>query len=85
MDKKIIAESKDVGSATVFSPIVDNQVLKFEYRKNKFTDINTKSIWNISGKCINGKLKGKSLSPLPHGNHFAFAALFFYPDSKIYK
>ncbi len=85
MDKRIIKDSKDIGSATVFSSKLDGKILSFKKKKDFFIDKQTKSVWNISGKCIEGKLKGKSLKPENHGNHFAFAWLYFYPDSEIYK
>lgn len=47
-------------------------------------DNETESIWDITGFCREGKLKGKQLWILPHSNHFAFAYLAFYPKSEIY-
>jgi hypothetical protein len=70
---------------TVFNPIVDNQLLQFKKVDDKFIDEQTNSVWDITGRCIEGKLKGKELQIEPHGNHFAFAWLAFHPDSKIYE
>ncbi|MDT8392907.1 MAG: DUF3179 domain-containing protein [Bacteroidales bacterium] len=84
VDKKNIAESKQVGSVTVFSPLVEGELLHFEKRENGFRDMQTGSEWNIAGKCISGIHKGKSLTPIPHGNHFAFAWLAFHPESDIF-
>jgi Protein of unknown function (DUF3179) len=84
LDKKEISKSRNTGSATVFSSIVDGQLLVFKKNKSNFVDTNTNSIWDITGLCIKGKMKGKHLIPVPHGNHFAFAWLAFYPDSVIY-
>ena len=47
-------------------------------------DNETGSIWDITGYCREGKLKGKQLWIIPHSNHFAFAYLAFYPNSEIY-
>ena len=51
---------------------------------DKFIDNETGSVWDITGLCVDGKLKGKWLIPKPHSNHFAFAWLTFHPDSEIY-
>jgi Protein of unknown function (DUF3179) len=84
LDKKEISNSRDIGSTTVFSSIMDGELLTFKKNKAHFIDINTNSTWDITGLCIQGKLKGKQLIPLPHGNHFAFAWLSFHPESFIY-
>ena len=36
-------------------------------------------------KCVDGKLKGKELRPLIHGNHFAFAWFAFEPECEVYE
>jgi hypothetical protein len=85
MDKREIAKSKDIGSATVFSAKLDGRVLSFQKKNGKIIDVETQSTWDITGLCIQGKMKGEKLEPEAHGNHFAFAWLNFYPDSEIYK
>lgn len=84
LDEKEIKDSKDVGMVTVFRPFVEGELLKFKKVEDKFIDENTNSVWDITGRCIEGKLKGKELEIEPHGNHFAFAWLAFHPDTKIY-
>ncbi|GAI93948.1 unnamed protein product, partial [marine sediment metagenome] len=37
-----------------------------------------------TGQAIQGELKGKKLSPVAHGDYFAFAWLVFKPETKIY-
>jgi len=84
MDEKDIRQSKDVGSVTVFNSLINGEVLTFGKKRNIFIDDQTKSKWDITGRCIKGKLKGKQLMIEPHSNHFAFSWLAFYPDSEIY-
>lgn len=84
LDNKEIAKSKDIGSATIFSSIIEDKVLTFKKDNGEFIDLETKSIWDITGLCIKGKMKGKELWPIAHSNHFAFAWLTFYPESEIY-
>ena len=85
LDEKDITTSKDVGSVTVFNAILDGVHLNFKKKNNAFFDIETTSKWDITGNCYSGKLKGKQLQIMPHGNHFAFAWLAFNPKSEIYK
>lgn len=84
MDDKELSKSKDVGSVTVFDPYINDQILTFKKKGNKFIDEQTGSYWDITGQCFKGKLKGKQLMIEPHSNHFAFSWLVFYPDSEIY-
>ena len=84
LDEGEIEQSKSIGSVTIFSSIVDGNKLIFKKKKNQFIDTNTKSVWNITGKCISGELKGKQLTPEKSSNHFAFAWLQFYPNTEIY-
>ncbi len=39
---------------------------------------------SITGKAVEGELKGTRLEPLKVGDYFAFAWLVFYPDTEIY-
>ena len=84
LDKKEIAKSKAIGSAIIFSSELEGKILTFEKINGEFIDKETGSIWDITGRCIKGKLKGKELKPEPHSNHFAFAWLAFHPESIIY-
>ncbi|MCP5062504.1 MAG: DUF3179 domain-containing protein [Ignavibacteriae bacterium] len=84
MDDRLIKDSKDVGATGVFIPQIGSLELTFYFADEKLIDKQTKSIWNITGKSISGKLKGKQLNPIPHGDYFAFAWLAFRPNSLIY-
>ncbi len=84
MDDRDISKSKDVGSVTVFNPMVDGKLLTFSKNGDVFIDKQTRSEWDITGRSIKGKLKGKQLMIEPHSNHFAFSWLAFFPDSEIY-
>ncbi len=84
LDKKDISKSKSIGSATLFSSNLDGKILMFKKTKDGFVDSDTKSTWDITGRCIKGKMKGKELSLERYSNHFAFAWLAFHPESEIY-
>lgn len=84
MDEKELSQSKDVGSVTVFNPQIGGTLFTFSNNGKVFVDKQTQSKWDITGKCIKGKMKGKQLQIEPHSNHFAFSWLAFFPDSEIY-
>ncbi len=84
VDERWIKDSKDVGTATVFLNELAGESMKFKVSDNYFTDIRTNSKWDITGHCFEGKLKGKSLIPLPYSVEFAFAWFAFHPNSSVY-
>ena len=85
LDEANIAESKKIGSVTVFSPLMDGKKLSFQKSGNYFMDEKTGSTWSITGKCLKGAYKGRELRPITHGNHFAFSWFAFHTDCEIYK
>ncbi|MBR9999148.1 MAG: DUF3179 domain-containing protein [Cyclobacteriaceae bacterium] len=85
LDESEISASRKVGSVTVFRPESNDRFLTFRKTKEGFMDEQTKSIWDIAGKCISGDLKGSDLRPVTHGNHFAFEWFAFHSDSDIYQ
>ncbi len=85
MDAARISESRNIGSVTVFSPVLeDGTRLTFHRKRGRIADRDTGSEWDITGRCISGELEGQQLQIFPYGNHFAFAMLEFYPDDEIY-
>ena len=85
LDEEDIKRSQNVGTATVFSAVIDGKRLHFKRKKGKYQDMETESIWDITGKCIEGSYAGKQLVTEVHSNHFAFAWLAFHPESEIYE
>ena len=84
LDKSSIANSRDVGAAAVYSPILEDQELTFTWDGTSFVDDQTQSRWNIFGKATDGELAGEQLTPINHANHFWFAWAAFRPDTRIY-
>ncbi len=80
----VIAHSKQAGSTGVFSRRLEDKLLIFTRQNNTVIDQQTKSTWTITGKAIAGPLKGKQLTPIPHGDYFAFAWLVFKTNTEIY-
>ena len=85
LDDAVIRDSKQIGSTGVFLRTVDGQTLTFSYNKGRFVDQETESTWNIAGRAIAGPLSGRQLTPLPHGNFFAFAWFAFKPQTPLYR
>ena len=84
LDKSKIKDSKKVGSASIFESKLKGEILEFYYDKG-FYDKKTKSLWNIFGLAIEGKLKGSQLKKITFGSHFWFAWVVFKPNTVIYK
>jgi hypothetical protein len=84
LDNARISSSREIGSTGVFNPQVQGKELKFSYIDGKFIDENTGSIWDITGKAVEGELNGARLDLIPHGDYFAFAWFAFRPETEIF-
>lgn len=84
LDAGSIAQSRDVGATGVFLPQLDGRSVILVVQGDAFMDRETQSRWNVLGKAIAGPLAGRHLSPMLHGNHFAFAWFVFKPQTQIY-
>ena len=84
LDSRNINESRNVGSTGAFSRIVNGKLLTFKYNNLKVIDDQTNSVWSISGKAIEGKLKGTQLKHILQGDYFSFAWFVFRPETKLY-
>ena len=84
LDEQQISESKNVGSTGVFLPVIGDIELTFVYDRDEFVDDQTRSRWNVFGHAVAGKLKGRQLQQISHGDYFAFAWLAFRPKTEIF-
>ncbi len=84
LDKSVIEESKEVGSAGMFIPEAKGQKLTFSYSDGAITDNETGSEWNVFGQAISGELAGTQLEPVLSHTHFWFAWAAFRPDTSVY-
>jgi len=83
MDAERIADSRAVGSAGVFSPLLDGERLRFRRRKREIYDRKTGSRWDVLGRAVEGPLAGRRLRPIVHAQAFAFAWFVFYPETRL--
>ena len=84
LDEEYFKDSKDVGTCVVFSAFHRNRRLTFKKSGDDFIDEQTGSVWDISGKCIQGALKDDQLKILPYRTMFAYAALSMWPEGRIF-
>lgn len=84
LDSRRIADGRDVGSSNVFHRVLDGRILTFDSDRNgAFNDRETGSTWDIMGRAVAGRLAGKRLEPIVHGNHFWFAWGVFRPETRV--
>lgn len=85
LDQSSISDSKEAGSTGVFDPRVNGQTLTFTYKEGRFVDDQTGSTWDITGRAIEGMMRGQQLKRHVHGDYFAFAWFAFRPETELYK
>jgi hypothetical protein len=84
LDASAIEDSRDVGTAAAFERRVDDRRLEFEPRAGGgFTDRQTGSSWDITGRAVGGRLRGERLAPLRQDQQFWFALAAFVPGARV--
>jgi hypothetical protein len=79
-----VREGRDVGSTGVYDPRLDGRALTFAPAgRTQFRDRETGSRWTLAGHAVEGPLKGRRLSVLPHQDAFWFAWAAFQPDTRL--
>lgn len=71
----------------VYDRSVEGRILSFDQgdSEDQFKDIETGSKWNLQGRCIDGALKGRNLTPIPHYNKiFWYVWSDFHHGAPIY-
>jgi hypothetical protein len=85
VDTRTIAEGRDVGQAGVFRRTLDGRSLTFRPAGDgAFADVETGSIWDITGQAVAGELAGHRLAALPHTVVFWFAWAAAYPTTRLW-
>ncbi len=84
-DKRLLLLSSEDGTSPfAYDRRVDGQELNFDINGDQLTDTNTQSTWDLFGRCIAGKLKGKELSKVQFYQQFIRGWISFRPDSTFY-
>jgi hypothetical protein len=85
LDRSTIRDSRDVGAAAVYRPVVDGRRLTFQAVEGGFRDAETGSRWSLLGQATAGPLAGTQLEPVISANHFWFAWAVFKPQTRVYR
>ena len=85
LDSPSVAGGRDVGSAAVYSPDLDGQMLTFHVEDGAIRDTQTGSEWDILGRAVEGSLSGRQLAPVISIDHFWFSWAAFKPETRIYQ
>ncbi len=87
LDDSLIADGRDVGASAAFVAEHRGQTLTFAPSGDKdlFRDQETGTLWNLSGRALEGALAGQALMAVPHGNHFWFAWVVFLPNTEVWR
>ena len=84
LDADAIRDSRDVGTAGAFDARLGGRVLSFAaVPGGRFTDRQSGSTWDITGRAIEGPLRGSRLRPLRHDAQFWFALAAFVPRARL--
>ncbi len=79
-----IASAADVGTASVFEASVDGRELRFEPADDgALRDVQTGTVWDVTGRAVDGPLEGEQLTPVIHEQTLWFAWAAFRPDTEI--
>ncbi len=81
----VILLENDSASFHTYSRKIDNDILNFSLRNDSIVDLNSQSIWDYDGRCIEGKLKGASLEKIKSYQEYVHSWEYFHPGSKRHK
>lgn len=83
LDSSAVADGRDVGSVSVFSPDVAGRALTFAAEGDTFVDQDTGSVWNVAGEALEGPLVGTRLDRIVHLDTFWFAWATYRPGTEL--
>lgn len=77
----LITLEEDTATFHVFDRTVKGRVLSFTKSGNEQVMDNTKSTWNMNGKCIDGELKGEKMQNIQAYQEFWHSWNTFHPET----
>jgi len=82
----VLVLENDTASFHMWSRIVANDTLQFSYSDSlkTFIDTKTNSVWDWSGRCTAGALKGASLNSIQSYQEFWHSWRTFHPNTERY-
>ena len=72
-------------SASVYSRAVDGRILAFTATEQGMTDTETGSTWNWFGICLDGPMKGKTLTLVQSYQQYVRSWIQFHPETTFYE
>ena len=85
LDSFDLTQSRGIGTAVAYDPVVDGQTLTFEPAGEFFRDVETGSTWTILGTALDGDMAGSQLDLISHRNEFWFAWQAFFPEAEVWE
>lgn len=83
IDAGRVEDSRDVGAAMAYSPVLEGRRVSIEATPRGFVDRETSSRWTIFGRAVSGPLRGSRLEPLVAVDHLWFEWAAFHPDARV--
>jgi hypothetical protein len=80
----LILLENDSASFHAYNRTVNNMSLQFQKSNDSLIDTYSQSLWNEDGICIDGKLKGLSLTPIASYQEYLHSWEYFHPKSIRY-
>ena len=71
-------------SASAYSRQVEERILNFTATEQGMTDAETGSTWDWFGTCLDGPLKGKTLTSVQSYQQYVRAWIQFHPNTTFY-
>ena len=83
----VLVLENDSSSFHVWNRRVNGNILQFTHDRvsGELKDINTKSVWNMNGQCVEGALAGERLTPVPSYQEFWHSWRSFHPGTMMYR
>jgi hypothetical protein len=83
LDGTVIDSSRDAGTAVAYDRRLGGRTLTFAERHGDLVDLQTGSVWDVSGIALSGPMRGRTLRPLLQNSQFWFALAAFAPRTPI--
>lgn len=80
----IILLENDSASFHTYNRTINNMILQFQKMNDSIIDTYSQSLWNKDGICIDGKLKGLTLTPIASYQEYLHSWEYFHPKSIRY-
>jgi hypothetical protein len=81
----VVALENDMANFHVWSRMLDKDTLRFQLINESLQDVETKSSWDWTGRCVEGLYKGARLKPVQSYQEFWHSWRTFHPGTTRYE